>query len=205
MEGWRKLWKLLNNLISRFIWKHCLKSVRIGVILVRIFLAFSHIWTEYGDTLRISPYSVQMRENAGKMQTRITPNAQHFLGSEIVYLGSARTWKEKVSLDVLFKIRKRIDIHGWVLWWSNVSQKLSQIDCWSVILIMLNDIDLFVTLALSLEKSGLLLKYTELWRRTGTCTRLQISLNVHVKCMSLQELKTFSLKFFTFKSFWKYC
>ena len=197
--------KIIKQSNTRFIWKHCIKSVRIGVILVRIFLALSHIWTEYGDTLRISPYSVQMRGNEGRMQTRITPNAQYFLGSEIVYLGSVRTWKEKVSLDLLFKIRKRIDIYEWVLWWSNVSQKLSQIDCWSVILIILNDIDLFVTLALSLEKSGLLLKDTELWRRTGTCTRFQISENVHVKCMSLQELKKFSLKFFTFKLFWKYC
>ena len=24
---------------------------------------FSHIWTEYGEILRISPYSVRMREN----------------------------------------------------------------------------------------------------------------------------------------------
>ena len=26
--------------------------------------AFSRIWTEYGEILRISPYSVRMRENA---------------------------------------------------------------------------------------------------------------------------------------------
>ena len=36
--------------------------------------AFSRIWTEYGEMLRISPYSVRMGENAGKMRTRITPN-----------------------------------------------------------------------------------------------------------------------------------
>ena len=35
-----------------------------GVILVRIFPTFPHIWTEYGEILRMSPYSVQMRENA---------------------------------------------------------------------------------------------------------------------------------------------
>ena len=34
-----------------------------GVILVPIFLTFTRIWTEYGGILRISPYSVQMREN----------------------------------------------------------------------------------------------------------------------------------------------
>ena len=49
-----------------------------GVILVSIFLAFSHIRTEYGEILRISPYSVRMRENAGKMQKRITPNTDTF-------------------------------------------------------------------------------------------------------------------------------
>ena len=43
-----------------------------GFILVRIFPAFSHIWTEYGI------YSVRMRENAGKMRTRITPNTDTF-------------------------------------------------------------------------------------------------------------------------------
>ena len=32
--------------------------------------AFSRIWTEYGEILRISPYSVRMRE----MRARITPN-----------------------------------------------------------------------------------------------------------------------------------
>ena len=48
------------------------------VILVRIFPGFSRIWTEYGEILRISPYSVRMRENAGKMRTRITPNTDSF-------------------------------------------------------------------------------------------------------------------------------
>ena len=45
------------------------------VILVRIFPAFSHIQTEYGS---ISPYSVRMQENSGKMQTRIIPNRDIF-------------------------------------------------------------------------------------------------------------------------------
>ena len=49
-----------------------------GVILVRIFPAFSRIETEYTEILRISPYSVQMQENAGKMRTRITPNTDTF-------------------------------------------------------------------------------------------------------------------------------
>ena len=49
-----------------------------GIILVRIFPTFSRIWTEYGEILRIFPYPVQMRENAGKMRTRITPNTDSF-------------------------------------------------------------------------------------------------------------------------------
>ena len=40
-----------------------------GVILVRIFPAFSRILTEY---------SIQMRENAGKMRIRTTPNTDTF-------------------------------------------------------------------------------------------------------------------------------
>ena len=34
-----------------------------GVILVLIFPAFCRIWTEYGEILRMSPYSVRIREN----------------------------------------------------------------------------------------------------------------------------------------------
>ena len=38
-----------------------------GVILVRIFPAFSRIGTEYREIRSISPYSVRMRKNTGKM------------------------------------------------------------------------------------------------------------------------------------------
>ena len=42
---------------------------------------FSRLWTEYGETLRIlriSPYSVQMRENADQNNSEY----EHFLHSE---------------------------------------------------------------------------------------------------------------------------
>ena len=52
---------------------HGVKRVRTGVILVRSFPGFSRIRTKYGEILGISPYSVRMRENPGKMRTRITP------------------------------------------------------------------------------------------------------------------------------------
>ena len=31
-----------------------------------------------GDSFHVCPYSVRMRENAGKMQTRMTPNTDSF-------------------------------------------------------------------------------------------------------------------------------
>ena len=51
-----------------------------GVILVHIFPAFPRIrtGTEYGKIQSISPYSVWMWENVGKMRTRITPNIDTF-------------------------------------------------------------------------------------------------------------------------------
>ena len=57
------------------------KGARIRSYLVRIFPGFSRIRTEYGEILRISSislYSVRMRENSGKMRTRITPNTDSF-------------------------------------------------------------------------------------------------------------------------------
>ena len=40
--------------------------------------AFSHIWTEYGEILGISPYSVRMRENAEQNKSEYG----HFLRSD---------------------------------------------------------------------------------------------------------------------------
>ena len=58
-----------------------------GVILVHIFPTFSCIRTEYREILRIlriSLYSVQMREIAGKMQTRVTLNTGTFYAVVII-------------------------------------------------------------------------------------------------------------------------
>ena len=49
-----------------------------GVILVHIFPAFSRIRTEHGEIRSISPHLARMRENAGKIRTRITPNKDTF-------------------------------------------------------------------------------------------------------------------------------
>ena len=57
---------------------HCVKTVCIRSYSGQHFTTFSRIRTEYGEILRISPYSVEMRKNAGKIRTRITPNTETF-------------------------------------------------------------------------------------------------------------------------------
>ena len=59
---------------------HCVKRVRIRSYSAPHFSlpGFHLIGTEYGEIRNICPYSVQMRENSGKMWTRITPNTDSF-------------------------------------------------------------------------------------------------------------------------------
>ena len=75
-----------------------------GVILVRIFPSFFRIRTEYGEIQRISLYSVRMQENAGKMQTRITPNPDSFYDVNI-----ARKMKFSIMgfVSKCYQIRKK--------------------------------------------------------------------------------------------------
>ena len=47
---------------------HCVKSVQIRNFFWSV---FSCIWTEYGEILHISPYSVRMRENTDQKKLRI--------------------------------------------------------------------------------------------------------------------------------------
>ena len=47
---------------------HCMKSVQIPIFFWSV---FSCIRTEYGETLRISPYSVRMRENTDQKKLYI--------------------------------------------------------------------------------------------------------------------------------------
>ena len=84
--------------------KKCMYS---EVILVPIFPAFSFIRTEYGEILRIYPYSVRMRENVGKMRTRITPNMDTFYA--VININSIRNTCDyfititKGNVEVLMK------------------------------------------------------------------------------------------------------
>ena len=74
--------------------RHYVKSVQIQNYFWSV---FSHIRTEYGEILRMSPYSVRMRENLGRMQTRITPNTDTFYAvSYISYRDSSTTLVEAV-------------------------------------------------------------------------------------------------------------
>ena len=77
-------WKLLLS-CTAYRECHCVKSVHIrshsGPHFSRIFphLDWIRSDTEHlSVSLRISPYSVRMRKNAGKMRTRITPNTDSF-------------------------------------------------------------------------------------------------------------------------------
>ena len=56
----------------------CVKRARIRNYSGPYFCRIYRVWAEYGDILRISPYSVGIRENAGKMRTRITPITDTF-------------------------------------------------------------------------------------------------------------------------------
>ena len=47
---------------------HCVKSVQTRSLFRSV---FSRIWTEYREILRISPHSVQMRENTDQKKPRI--------------------------------------------------------------------------------------------------------------------------------------
>ena len=49
---------------------HCVKSLQIRSF---VWSVFSHIRTEYEERLRISPYSVRLRENTDQIKLRIWP------------------------------------------------------------------------------------------------------------------------------------
>ena len=71
-------------LLSYRMYHHCIKYVRIRSYSGPHFPAFSRIWTEYGDIPHISPYSVRISENAGKMRIRIPPNMDTFYAVSIL-------------------------------------------------------------------------------------------------------------------------
>ena len=67
--------------------------------------AFSLMWIEYGEILRISPYLVQMRE----MRTRITPNTDTFKTTlKIIYEAL-----QHLKLDAFEKRFKRQRAQRW--------------------------------------------------------------------------------------------
>ena len=66
-------------------------------------LIVSRIWTEYGEIRRISPYSVRMRENAGKNANQNNSEYGHFLRSVAL---SPLHWKYLVMLSFQLKLKQ---------------------------------------------------------------------------------------------------
>ena len=60
---------------------------------------FSRIRTEHEEIRSISPYSVQMRENAEKMRTRITPNTDSFYACRNLKVFSKLEYKVDTSYN----------------------------------------------------------------------------------------------------------
>ena len=70
------------------------------------FPAFSCIRTECGEIRSITPYSVRMRENVGKMWTRITPNTDSFHAIHHLH-----------TLIILnYRFICKINIRGYFIW-----------------------------------------------------------------------------------------
>ena len=122
-QSWReKAWKTRMSCLS-FIGggnsnkpklNYCVKSVRIrsysGPYFSRIFPHSDWIWTE----TCISPYSVRMWENAGKMRTTITPNTDSFYGVQYKQLYQDNQLNEEHICDEESEERKwRSD---WLHW-----------------------------------------------------------------------------------------
>ena len=63
--------------------RHCWERVRIRSFLVRIF----PLWTEYGDMLSISLYSVRMRENTDQKKLRLRT---HFAQCSLLNIGGTK-------------------------------------------------------------------------------------------------------------------
>ena len=68
---------------------HCVKSVQIQSYFWSV---FSRIRTEYGEILRISPYSVQMPGEYGKIRTRNNSVFGHFSCSVTVTRLLIKVW-----------------------------------------------------------------------------------------------------------------
>ena len=102
---------------------HCVKSVQIRNFFYSV---FSRIWTEYGEVLRISPYSVRMRENTDQKNSVFG----HFSRSVKTRKKDLRDlWKlnvETATLSIAFILHlklaapKTILAEEWKLWRSTL-------------------------------------------------------------------------------------
>ena len=111
------------------------------VILVHIFPVFSRIRTEYGEILWIreilciSPYWVQMRKNAGKMWTRITPTTGTFYAVKILMEGGSYSTKISIKSIKIFITTKQINCNRNLQIWYYYTYKRIEL-VWCIQLIM---------------------------------------------------------------------
>ena len=95
------MFKLLPNIfhvaiaLASLLWLHCAKSVRIrdysGPHFSRIFAHSNWI---------VSPYSVRMRENAGKMRTRIISNTDTFYAVLTLVENRSNGWNTDMKQNI---------------------------------------------------------------------------------------------------------
>ena len=113
LKWYKTLWKTWYDLCVAVGWwsGHCVKSVQ-----MRIFLwsEFSSIWTEYGDLLRKTPYSVWMRENTDQKKLCICTLLTQWVCQEIA------------NANGLFQ-NKKLRLRGLKIWnfqgyWRNSKQ-----------------------------------------------------------------------------------
>ena len=107
MNGWYNLFcgeNVEKNVQEKFTFWYYVKSIHIRSYSGQ---HFSRIRTKYGEILRISPYSARMRENVGKMRTRITPN-RRFLHSVVTWYSSSTRKKMLEKYKTYCKLQWRI-------------------------------------------------------------------------------------------------
>ena len=71
---------------------HCVKSVQIRIFFWSV---FSHICTKFGEILRISPYSVRMRENTDQKKLRVWTVFTQWVLKKTLLSEKNEMWKSK--------------------------------------------------------------------------------------------------------------
>ena len=133
------------SMVSVWSRKHCVKSVRIQSYSGPHFSNISGIPSQYGEIRSISPYSVQMWENARKMRTIITPNTDTFNATKVIscslHMFISRMF---TSCALLFKL----SFHGaiseivivFISNFSDSARSMTDVDIWLAVLLLLSSL-----------------------------------------------------------------